>query len=123
VIYDGKRYLEFETDHFSYYALVGQINISLNKNSLQLTYRGSEKLTASVSGSAASVVWSSSNTSIVTVDQNGNVQSAKKFGFSKGGTATITAKGGNTTATCTVSVKPSIWQWLLIIPLFGWIWY
>jgi len=124
VIYDGKRYLEFVSDHFSYYALangpISTPSISLNKGSLPLTYKGSERLISTVSGSSSPVRWTSSNTSLVTVDQNGNVQSAKNFW--KTGSAVITAKCESVTATCSVSVSPSFWQWLLIIFLFGWIW-
>ena len=44
--------------------------------------------------------------------------------FSKTGSATITVYDAkNNSATCTVTVKPTWWQWLIIILLFGWIWY
>ena len=44
------------------------------------------------------VIWSSSNESVATIDQNGKVQSVAA------GKTTITAKAGNKTATCTVEV-------------------
>lgn len=49
------------------------------------------------------VIWSSSNESVATIDQNGKVQSVAA------GKTTITAKAGNKTATCTVEVtaKPT----------------
>lgn len=37
---------------------------------------------------------------------------------------TVTDENGNTFSdTCTVQVKCRVWQWLIIIFLFGWIWY
>lgn len=37
---------------------------------------------------------------------------------------TVTDENGNSfTDTCTVQVKCRVWQWLIIIFLFGWIWY
>ena len=78
-------------------------NITLSKTSLSLNPKGTYTLTATVTPANAenkSVVWSSSNTSVVTVDQNGVVTAVGD------GTATITVKTveGNKTATCTVNV-------------------
>lgn len=56
--------------------------------------------------------WTSSDESVATVDQEGNVKAIGK------GTATITYSidGGKLTASCNVTVKNNMW-WLLIIPL------
>ena len=77
--------------------------VSLNKTNASLIVGGSTKLTATVSPSNATnkgVVWSSNNTSVVTVDANGNVKGVKA------GTATITVKtsDGGKTASCKVTV-------------------
>ena len=48
------------------------------------------------------ISWSSDKTDVATVDENGNV-SANSVG-----TATITAKAGEQSATCTVTVKEKI---------------
>ena len=84
--------------------VVSVTGVSLNKTTLSLTEGDSSKLTATVAPSNAAnknVTWSSSNTSVATVDTNGNVKAVKA------GTATITVttKDGNYTATCTVTVK------------------
>lgn len=79
--------------------------VSLNKTSLTLTKGQSETLTATVSPSGATdkkVTWSSSNTSVAFVDQNGKVSALA------GGSATITAKAGDKQATCTVTVTVPI---------------
>jgi len=80
--------------------------VSLDKSSLSLQYGNSAKLTATVSPSNAAnknVTWTSSNTSLVTVDSSGNV----KVIADKDGSATITVKtnDGGYTAKCTVTVK------------------
>ncbi len=77
-------------------------SVSLNKTSLTLDVGKSYTLTKTVSPSNAvtSYAWSSSNTSVATVDGNGKV-TAKKAG-----TATITVKTSNgKTATCKVTVN------------------
>ena len=76
-------------------------NVSLNKTELELAVGDTEKLTAKVEPSDATnqkVTWESNATNIATVDNNGAV-TAKAAG-----TATITAKAGEQTATCTVTV-------------------
>ena len=83
---------------------VSVTGVNLNKSSLTLLVGGSETLTATVAPSNATnkrVSWSSSNTSVVTVDSNGKVNAVS------GGTATITAttEDGGKTASCSVTVN------------------
>ena len=80
---------------------VSPTSVSLNKTSLTLEVGKTYTLTKTVSPSTAttSYRWSSSNTSVATVDSSGKV-TAKKTG-----TATITVKTSNgKTATCKVTV-------------------
>ena len=81
-------------------------SISLNKTSLTLDKGNKYKLTVKYSPSnttvSKNVTWSSSNSSVATVDKEGNISA------SSAGTATITAKVGNKTAKCVVTVKNSI---------------
>ena len=78
-------------------------SVALNKTTLTLDTGKTSTLTATVYPSNASnkkCTWSSSNTSVATVDKNGKV-TAKKAG-----TATITVKTSNgKTATCKVTVN------------------
>ncbi|MBR3441775.1 MAG: Ig-like domain-containing protein [Bacteroidales bacterium] len=83
--------------------------VTINRTSLTLTIGGSAILVATVSPEDATnqkVVWSSSDESIATVDQNGEVTAVKK------GTAKVTAttEDGGKTATCDVTVtdKPVV---------------
>ena len=76
-------------------------SISLDQTSLSLISGESERLTATVKPDNATdktVTWSSSNTSVVDVDQQGEVRAYES------GTAVITAKAGDKSATCTVTV-------------------
>ena len=77
-------------------------SVSLNKTSLTLDVGKSYTLTKTVSPSnaATSYTWSSSNTSVATVDSNGKVTAKAS------GTATITVKTSNgKTANCKVTVN------------------
>lgn len=80
-------------------------SVSLNKSTLSLLVGHSEQLIAAVSPDNAtlkSVVWSSDNTEVAMVDENGNV-TALKIGTAK---ITVTTTLGGLTATCEVTVKP-----------------
>lgn len=76
-------------------------SITLDKNNLDLLEGSSEKLTATVAPINTNVIWTSSDESIATVDQNGNVTAIKE------GLVTVTAQVENTNlyANCTVTVK------------------
>ena len=77
-------------------------SITLDKSSLELNEGETATLVATVKPDNATnktVTWSSSRTSVATVDANGKVTAVAE------GTATITAKAGDKTATCTVTVK------------------
>ena len=78
---------------------VGKVTVS--KTSLTLTTRFSYELTAKIAPLDAtdqSIVWSSDNASVVTVDQSGVLTTLSS------GTASITAEAGGVTGTCTIKV-------------------
>lgn len=80
-------------------------SVSLNKSTLSLPTGSSETLYATVSPSTASntnVTWSSSDTSVATVDPFGKV-----YAVSAGtATITVTTAEGSKTANCAVTVNP-----------------
>ena len=80
-------------------------SVSLDKESITLEEESTTTLVATVKPDDAtdkSVTWSSSNTSIATVDQSGKVTAVKE------GSATITARASNKQATCSVTVKKKV---------------
>ena len=81
--------------------VVGVTSVSIDKTSLSLAEGESATLSATVKPDNATnktVSWSSSNSSVATVDAAGKVSAVAE------GTATITAKAGEKSATCSVSV-------------------
>ncbi len=78
-------------------------SVTLDKSTLELTVGANGQLKATVSPDDAtdkSVTWTSSDSKVATVDANGRVTAVSV------GTATITAKSGEVTATCEVKVLP-----------------
>ena len=79
-----------------------EVKLSLNKTSMTLDIGGTSTITATYSGASGKPSWSSSNTSVATVDSNGKV-TAKAAG-----SAVITATYGGKNAQCVVTVnKPA----------------
>ena len=79
-------------------------SVSLSKTELTLTEGDSETITATVKPDDATdktVTWSSSDAAVATVD-GGKITAVKE------GTATITAKAGDKTATCKVTVEKKV---------------
>jgi len=77
-------------------------SVELNKTNLQMKEGDTESLVATVKPDNATdktVAWSSSDTSVASVDENGKVTAIKE------GSATITAKAGEKTSTCSIYVE------------------
>lgn len=93
--------------------------ITFDSDSISANYKSSKKIGYQSNYSADQIKWESSNEKVATVDDQGNVKMTGK------GTATITATSldGEATAECKVTVNYSAGQWIIIIVLFGWIWY
>ena len=120
-------YVTFKTNHFSEYAIVEQLaNVkSVSVSDITMNYKKSAKINPTITaddGAEYTVKYSSSNTSVARVDDNGNIYGAKRGSATI--TCTVTDSNGNTVSdSCNVTVKYSFGQWLIIILLFGWIWY
>lgn len=83
-------------------ATVAVESVTLDKSTAELEVDGTLTLTATVTPDNATdktVTWSSSNTDVATVDKDGKVTAVKA------GTATITAKSGEKSAECVITVK------------------
>lgn len=101
-----------------------QITLSSIEN-ISLTYKSSTTITPTVEVDGDvdyTVTYESSDTSVVAVDENGRV-TTNGTGSAEI-TVTVTDEYGNTvTDTCEVNVSYAWWQWIIVIVLFGWIWY
>lgn len=74
-------------------------SVKLDRTSLTLTKGKTYTLKTTVTGTNKAVSWSSSNSSVASVDKNGKVTAKTK------GTATITAKVDGVSASCKVTVN------------------
>lgn len=113
----GELLLEKEIPKLVYVSLC-----KLDHTELELSYRSSATIHVEILPADATNTdhtWSSSDCSVATVDQYGDVCAIGR------GTAVITCASadGNAFGTCTVTVINTWWQWMIIIVLFGWIWY
>ena len=75
-----------------------ELTITLSSSSIELEVGDTKTITVTVSDSSKTVTWTSDDTNVATVE-NGKVTA------NKAGTATITAKVDDKTATCKVTVK------------------
>ena len=75
--------------------------LSLNPTSLDITAGESKAIAATVTPAGTAITWSSSDAGVATVN-NGTVTGVKA------GSATITAKAGDVSATCAVTVKDEV---------------
>ncbi|MFB0973601.1 MAG: Ig domain-containing protein, partial [Bacteroidales bacterium] len=86
--------------------------VTLDKSTLTLTEGDQATLTATVSPEDASnkeISWSTSDASIVSLDQTGNVLTVKATAVKEGSAkVTVTTKDGNKTAECAVTVNKKI---------------
>lgn len=103
-------------------AVVKDVKIEHNATvNYKSTYMLSPEITAD-KGAKYTVKYSSSNTKVATVDENGKIYGAKKGNATI--TCTVTDSYGNVvTDKCNINVDYSGSQWFIIIVLFGWIWY
>lgn len=118
----------FDVDHFCQFVVFdvqqGKVN-SVSVDDIEMNYKKTATLNTVIDIGEwvnYTVEYSSSDPSVVKVDENGKIYGAKKG--SADITVTVTDEFGNTTTdTCNVKVKYSFGQWLIVILLFGWIWY
>ncbi len=96
----------------------------LDAENLSMNYKDSAKITCVTNASTANTIkWYSTNEDVATVDEFGNVYASGK------GNAEIICEVVSPTneilasAKCNVEVKYTVVQWIIIIVLFGFLWY
>ncbi len=92
---------------------------------MSMEYKTSSVLSTEIladRGVEYTVTYSSSNPLVVSVDEYGHIYAVDTGSAEI--TCTVTDEHGNVvTDTATVEVKYVWWQWIIVILLFGWIWY
>ena len=94
-------------------------SFKLNDTSLTLNYKQKAQLSYDSTYPSGELVWTSSNGNVATVDANGNVYASG----TGSATITVTSTDGKVNESCEISVSYQWWEWIIVIVLFGWIWY
>ena len=93
--------------------------LTVDTTDLTLDYkRGKGKIAVPLA--AGKVSFTGYDKNLITVDDQGNVNVVPG---GKGTTTVTVGDGTEFTAAVSVTVKYNWWQWLIVILLFGWIWY
>lgn len=120
---DNELPVELSWDEIVEYDLIDNPDSSgifvINPAAKPLEYKG--KLTLTVTNAQGAITWSSDNKQVKVNPTTGEITSV--YSFVKTGTARIAATDGQSTAYYDLKIAPNWWQWILIILLFGWIWY
>ncbi len=98
-LFDFKTAGDVYLDDFALHEVTSTTSLKLDQTEVELMPADTVTLTATTTPPGVTVVWSSDNDAVATVDANGKVTAVSD------GTATITATCGKLTATCTVKVK------------------
>ena len=88
-------------------------SLYLNETRLDMYFKSTAQLKANVR-----VTWSSSNEKVATVSDSGTV---KAVGVGRAEIKAVDSEGR--TKTCSVRVRYSFKQYIIMIFLFGWLWY
>lgn len=94
-------------------------SFQLNDAAVNMDYKSSYTISYETNYAANELTWTSSNEDVVSVDENGKLTT----NGTGNATITVTSADGRVNETCEVSVKYTWWQWIIVIVLFGWIWY
>ena len=94
-------------------------SFKLNDTSISLNYKKRATLSYDSTYAPEELTWTSSNEKVATVDDKGNVYASG----TGNATITVTSADGKVNESCEVSVSYQWWEWIIVIVLFGWIWY
>ena len=97
---------------------------SVEMTSITLQCKKSATLTPTIvgeDGAVKSITYTSSNDKVVRID--GDRMTGLKKGTAIVTCTVIDETGTEFIADCTVTVNYTWWQWIIVIVLFGWLWY
>lgn len=117
ILEDGETILLFPTTQY-------ETVLSLSETSLELNYKDSASISCVTNAASdCTIKWSSSDSDVVTVDENGEIYASGKGEAEV--ICEVIAPSGEVlaTASCDVTVSYSILQWIIIVVLFGFLWY
>ena len=93
-------------------------NFVFYDHSMALHYKDSATVRAKLGYGKEISEWKSSDTSVITVDSDGNIKAVGK------GTATVTAVDAEGYSdSCEITVSYTFFQYIIIYIFFGWLWY
>ena len=92
---------------------------TLNETSVAMNYKDSHTINYTSDYAPEKLTWTSSNEKVATVDENGNIYASGRGNA----TITVTSADGAVNETIDVTVSYTVLQWIIVIVLFGWIWY
>lgn len=114
---NGNKIVEIQTNGNEVGYTPTSLAITNAPGSLQ--YKSSVTLTAS-----EPATWSSNSSAVKVNPTTGKVESVRSFSKTNlKATIAATSLDGQRTNSVTIQIKPTWWQWIIIIALFGWIWY
>lgn len=92
---------------------------SLGETSIATNYKENVTVSFDTNYAPEDLTWTSSDEDVAQVDENGNIYASGKGNA----TITVTSADGVVNETVEVEVTYTVLQWIIIIVLFGWIWY
>ena len=94
-------------------------SFALNQDSIAMNYKSTAQIDYATTYKAEQLTWTSSNEKVATVDENGSVYATG----TGSATITVTSADGKVNESIEVNVSYTVLQWIIVIVLFGWIWY
>ncbi len=119
-IASSNEYLTTANIHYGAEPTPTLSEINFEQSNYTVNYKGSIKVTATPNAETNKKInYVIGDSTVATIDDEGNITTVGP------GTATVVATIEDTdiSDTCTITVSYTWWQWIIMILLFGWIWY
>ncbi|MBQ8575139.1 MAG: Ig-like domain-containing protein [Clostridia bacterium] len=94
-------------------------SFTLGETSIATNYKETVTVNYETNYAPEELTWTSSNENVAQVDESGNIYASG----TGSATITVTSADGLVNETVEVEVTYTVLQWIIVILLFGWIWY